>query len=159
MAVFLMIISIICNYFLEIVASRRKYDKLAIVTACILNLGMLFVFKYLGFLTQCLNDAAGISIPIPEIRLLIGISFFTFQGLSYVINVYREKGTAQKNLFLLALYISFFPQLIAGPIVKYHDIEGQLKKREFTADRISKGICRFIAVLPKKFLLQIRWEL
>jgi alginate O-acetyltransferase complex protein AlgI len=87
------------------------------------------------------------------IALPIGISFFTFQGLSYVIDVYRDKKNVQRNLFSVLLYISFFPQLIAGPIVRYSDIAAQLDRREFSIDRISRGICRFLFGLAKKVLI------
>lgn len=152
-AVIIMIISIICNYFLGIAASKKNHDKAAVIWAVVLNLGLLIVFKYLGFILSTINSITGLSIPVPEIKLPIGISFFTFQGLSYVIDVYRDKKTMQKNLLLVFLYISFFPQLIAGPIVKYHDIEVQLKSREFSSDRVSRGLKRFIWGLGKKVLI------
>lgn len=153
MAVFIMIISVVCNYLLGRAASGEKHDKLAVVSAVILNIGLLIVFKYLGFLTETFNAVTSLNLPVPEIRLPIGISFFTFQGLSYVIDIYRDKKMVQKSFLYVFLYISFFPQLIAGPIVKYHDIESQLKKRDFNAERVSKGICRFIVGLGKKVLI------
>lgn len=152
-AVFIMIISIIINYFLGRMCTKEKYKKLAVLLAVVVNLGLLFVFKYLGFLVETLNTAASLSVPVPRISLPIGISFFTFQGLSYVIDVYREPKTEQKNLLYVFLYISFFPQLIAGPIVKYHDIEQQLYKRELNLDRLSNGINRFIIGLGKKVII------
>lgn len=153
MAVMIMVVSIILNYFLGIAASGKRHDKLAVGFACVLNLGMLVGFKYLGFFAETFNSITSLGIPVPKIRLPIGISFFTFQGLSYVIDVYRDKRSVQRNLMSVFLYISFFPQLIAGPIVKYHDIEVQLKKREFTSDRVSRGIHRFIIGLGKKVLI------
>ena len=89
---------------------------------------MLVFFKYTGFLTTQLNAVTGLSIPVPEITLPIGISFFTFQAMSYVIDVYRKQVDAQRNFGKVLLYISFFPQLIAGPIVKYRGIRARLKK-------------------------------
>lgn len=125
------------------------YRKIALITAIVMNIGLLFVFKYADFfLTSIGLKAYRLNIALP-----IGISFYTFQGLSYVIDVYRDKKCVQKNFLSVMLYISFFPQLIAGPIVKYHDISSQLDKREFNADRISSGIQRFIFGLGKKVLI------
>lgn len=152
-AVFIMIISIILNYVFGLICAGEKHDKLAVFAAVLLNIGLLFVFKYLGFVTETINAVTPLNLPVPVIKLPIGISFFTFQGLSYVIDVYREKKMVQKNLLSVFLYISFFPQLIAGPIVKYHDIEKQLHKREFSADRVSRGINRFIIGLAKKVII------
>ena len=152
-AVFIMIISVIINYFLGLAASKDKHDKAAVFCAVLLNIGLLIAFKYTGFFAQLIKDATGLGIPVPKIRLPIGISFFTFQGLSYVIDVYRDKKSVQKKLSSVLLYISFLPQLIAGPIVKYHDIEAQLHKRELTADRVAKGVNRFITGLGKKVLI------
>lgn len=152
-AVFIMIISIILNYVFGRICAGEKHDKLAVFAAVLLNIGLLFVFKYLGFVTETINAVTPLNLPVPVIKLPIGISFFTFQGLSYVIDVYRDKKMVQKNLLSVFLYISFFPQLIAGPIVKYHDIEKQLHKREFSADRVSRGINRFIIGLAKKVII------
>ena len=152
-AVLIMIVSIILNYFFGIAASKEKGAKAAVAAAVVLNIGLLVVFKYLGFLTETFNDITSLSLPVPKIRLPIGISSFTFQGLSYVIDVYREKEMVQRNLMKVMLYISFFPQLIAGPIVKYHDIDKQLDKREFSSERAARGIKRFITGLAKKVLI------
>lgn len=152
-AVILMILSIICNYYLGIVCSKEKHPKAGLTLAVILNIGLLFTFKYLGFFVATLNQIFHTTFPVPDIALPIGISFFTFQGLSYVIDVYRNKEMVQKKILPVFLYISFFPQLIAGPIVKYHDIEKQLNNRELDIDRISRGIRRFIIGLGKKILI------
>lgn len=152
-AVLIMIASVLINYLLGVVISKGKHDKAALAAACVLNLGLLLAFKYTGFFVQCIDDILPVNIPVPQIRLPIGISFFTFQGLSYVIDVYRDKQSVQKSLLSVMLYISFFPQLIAGPIVKYHDIEAQLHNRVLDADRISRGINRFITGLGKKVLI------
>ena len=125
-AVIIMLISIVFNYFLGIQASKTKHDKLAVAIAVIVNIGLLVVYKYLGFFTEIFNDIFKTSLHVVTLRLPIGISFFTFQGLSYVIDVYRNKNNVQKNLFSVLLYISFFPQLIAGPIVRYEDIAKQI---------------------------------
>ena len=152
-AVVIMVISILFNYLLGLAASGTKHDRPAVFLAVLLNIGLLVAYKYTGFFVQTLDTVTGLSIPVPQIRLPIGISFFTFQGLSYVIDVYRKKECVQKNLFSVLLYIAFFPQLIAGPIVRYEDIAAQLDEREFTADRVSRGIHRFILGLGKKVLI------
>ena len=117
------------------------------------NIGLLVVFKYSGFLAETIGKIFGIQIPIPEIVLPIGISFYIFQALSYCIDVYRDRTIAQKNVWNLMLYISFFPQLIAGPIVKYHDIEKQLSSRHITIEDTAVGIQRFLCGLGKKLLI------
>ena len=128
-AVFIMILSVIINYFLGLAAAGQWHDKLAVLFAVILNIGLLLAFKYTGFFAEVINSVLPVDIPVPKIRLPIGISFFTFQGLSYVIDVYRGETDASGNLVNVALYISFFPQLIAGPIVKYRDINKQIENR------------------------------
>ena len=150
--VLLMIVSILMNYILGLLCSAKK-SKIYIMLAIILNLGILAFFKYTGFIVESINAACSAKIPVPEIRLPIGISFFTFQALSYVIDVYRGQVVAQKNLSKLMLYISFFPQLIAGPIVKYHDIDQQLDNRKQSVDEVAAGICRFATGLGKKVLI------
>ena len=120
--VVLMIASALCNYLFALWIERFQDQKKWIVSvAVILNLALLVIFKYAGFLTESVNTMFGTGFPVPDIRLPIGISFFTFQAMSYVIDVYRGANKAQKNFGKVLLYISFFPQLIAGPIVKYHD--------------------------------------
>ncbi len=152
-AVIIMLISIVFNYFLGILASKNKHDKLACAVAVIVNIGLLIVYKYMGFFTEIINDVTGLSLHVITLRLPIGISFFTFQGLSYVIDVYRNKENVQKNLFSVLLYISFFPQLIAGPIVRYEDIAKQINDREFSIERVCNGLRRFIYGLGKKVLI------
>ncbi len=152
-AVMIMVVSIIFNYFFGRLAAGEKHDKLAVFLGVLVNIGLLVAYKYTGFFATIINDVTGLSIPVPHIRLPIGISFFTFQGLSYVIDVYRDKNLVQKNFFYVLLYISFFPQLIAGPIVRYEDIAKQIEEREFTIDRVSRGILRFIFGLGKKVLI------
>lgn len=123
--------------------------KVGLIAAIVLNIGLLFAFKYVDFFL----DSVGLGRLRMNIALPIGISFFTFQGLSYVIDVYRDRECVQRNPLLVTLYISFFPQLIAGPIVKYHDISKQLVNREFNIDRIGSGLQRFIFGLGKKVLI------
>ena len=152
--VLVMIGSVLFNYMFGLLVSKRyKYRKLILILAIVFNLGALAVFKYLGFFVSSLNEFVGLSIPVPKIELPIGISFFTFQALSYVIDVYREDVTAQKNLGKVMLYISFFPQLIAGPIIKYHDIEKQIDNRQQSIDLVANGFRRFIVGLSKKVLI------
>ena len=152
-AVIIMIFSIMLNYVFGRLASGTKHDKLAVALAAVLNIGLLIAYKYTGFFVEIFNGVTRLGVPVPDIRLPIGISFFTFQGLSYVIDVYRDKKLVQKNLFSVLLYISFFPQLIAGPIVRYEDIAKQINEREFSIDRVSRGILRFIFGLSKKVLI------
>lgn len=153
LAVFIMIVSIVLNYLFGLAVAKEKHSRLMVALAVILNIGLLFAFKYTGFFVQTLDSATGLSVPVPRIRLPIGISFFTFQGLSYVIDVYRDRRLVQKSLFSVLLYISFFPQLIAGPIVRYEDIAAQINEREFSSERVSRGISRFIVGLGKKVLI------
>lgn len=117
------------------------------------NLLLLGTFKYLDFFTGTLNGWFGLSLPLPGLTLPIGISFFTFQGLSYVLDVSCEPDTGAKSFSKLVLYISFFPQLIAGPIVKYHDIALQIDSRELTPELTLTGLRRFITGFAKKLLL------
>lgn len=152
--VLVMICSVIFNYIFGLFSTdKNKYNKIVLIISIIFNLGALAVFKYLGFFVSSLNDIIGSSIPIPNIELPIGISFFTFQALSYVIDVYRGEVSPQKNLGKVMLYISFFPQLIAGPIIKYHDIEKQIDNRQQTIDLVVNGFRRFIVGLSKKVLI------
>ena len=152
--VLLMIASAAGNYLWALLISRFRSGKKGILAlAVIQNLSVLGIFKYAGFLAETWNTLTGLSVPVPQISLPIGISFFTFQAMSYVFDVYREETAAQKNYFRLLLYISFFPQLIAGPIVKYHDIDRELADRSMTADGMAEGIRRFIAGLSKKVLI------
>lgn len=152
--VFLMIFSSFFNYLCALwVASKPQKSKVALVTAVVINLGILGVFKYTGFIVGSINDILGLAIPVPQISLPIGISFFTFQALSYVVDVYTDKVGVQKNFFNILLYVSFFPQLIAGPIVKYHDINEQIDNRQQNLDKIAMGMRRFICGMGKKVLI------
>lgn len=156
--VLLMLLSIILNYILGIMVDKYRKDKLKarfiIIFTCISNLGILFVFKYLGFVIRNINETLPFyKIQIPKIILPIGISFFTFKVLSYVIDVYKDKVKVQKNIFYLGLYISFFPQLLAGPIVRYSTIENQIRYRQESWEKFGIGCCRFIVGLGKKVLI------
>lgn len=150
----IMIVSIIVNYFLGIIIDKHeKYKKIFLVVAVAYNLSILFVFKYLGFSIGVLNRVTGSSIQVKSFALPIGISFYTFQIMSYVIDVYRKNVRVQKNILNLALYISLFPQLIAGPIVRYIDIEKQIENRKFSWNEMYLGICRFMIGFSKKILI------
>lgn len=138
----------------EAVAREKSWqNKAGLLISVLWNIGLLAVFKYAGFLVELLNGTGMVQLPVPQIELPIGISFFTFQALSYVIDVYRESVKSQKNFFKVLLYISFFPQLIAGPIVKYHDMEREIDERKVTLEGTARGMRRFAAGLSKKVLL------
>lgn len=155
--VLIMILSIIVNYLFGLLVDKFRQSKaksrLVIALTVVFNLGVLYIFKYLMFTIENINSIAGLHLSVPNIVLPIGISFFTFQAMSYVIDVYREKGEAQKNPLNVGLYISFFPQLIAGPIVRYETVAYQIKHRKESFDKFSEGVCRFIIGLAKKVLL------
>ena len=144
---------IILNYFCACLIESSKYKKVILTLAVICNLGILIVFKYTDFILGTVNTLTGLHLPLPQIRMPIGISFFTFQAMSYVIDVYRGTTKAQKNYAKVLLYISFFPQLIAGPIVKYHDIAQEIDNRTQSLEGVSLGIRRFSAGLCKKVLI------
>lgn len=152
--VILMIGAAFLNYLWALLIQKsEKYRKVFLWMSVIENLGILGVFKYAGFLAESFNSLTGFNIPVPELALPIGISFFTFQAMSYVFDVYRGEVRAQTNFPRILLYISFFPQLIAGPIVKYHDIELELSNRKVTAPEVAMGVRRFVIGLGKKVLI------
>ena len=154
--VILIIISIIINYFFGIFISKsnNKISKILLILSCIANLSILFVFKYLTFVLYSVKSAFGLeNMIIPRILIPIGISFFTFQAMSYVIDVYKGTAKVQKNILNLGLYIVLFPQLIAGPIVRYSTFEDQIKNRKETLRKFSVGCTRFIIGLSKKVII------
>ena len=155
--VFLLIALIIVNYFFGLLISqvkRRKHTaRFCLICALVFNLGTLFVFKYLPFVTKNISYATGGKTGIFDIALPIGISFFTFQAISYVIDIYRCDAPAQKNFLNFALYLSFFPKLTQGPIMKYKTFEPQLMERRETLKKFSSGVCFLIVGLGKKVLL------
>ncbi len=152
--VFLMILSSFFNYLCALwIENRRNNGKTILAFAILANLFLLCVFKYAGFLTELVNGVTDIGLPVPKIALPIGISFFTFQAMSYVIDVYRRETLPQRNFMYILLYISLFPQLIAGPIVKYHDVEKELVSRSLDIKETALGIRRFIVGLGKKVLI------
>ena len=148
----LLLVSVLLNYLCGLLAAGR-YPRLGVGIAVAGGIGMLAVYKYADFAIGTVNSLFGLSLPLTGIALPIGISFFTFQGLSYVIDVYRDRTLVSRSFFKVLLYISYFPQLIAGPIVKYHDIEKEIDARHTTPQETALGIRRFICGLAKKLLL------
>lgn len=154
--VFVMMTSIVTNWLFGLMIQRKigtRFSKLLLGINVFINLFLLFIFKYLGFSLSILHKITGLEIYIPSIKLPIGISFFTFQAMSYVIDVYRQNGVAQTNLLNVGLYISFFPQLIAGPIVRYETVANEIQNRLETCDDFFDGFARFVLGLSKKVLL------
>lgn len=152
--IMIMLYSIIINYFLGILIDRYDtHKKVLLIFDIVINLIVLGYFKYFNFAVEIINKCTGLELKSPNIALPIGISFFTFQILSYIIDLYRGQYRAQKNIINLALYIAFFPQLIAGPIVKYKDINEQLNHRVCTLEKVAEGIRRFIYGLGKKVII------
>ncbi len=152
----LMVVSILFGYGFGILienTENTKRARLYLVLSILVSLGTLGFFKYANFFIYNVNLVTGISIPLLSIALPIGISFYTFQILSYGVDVYRGDVKAQRNLLNFSTYVTMFPQLIAGPIVRYSDIEDQLKSRSHSFEQVYKGIRRFIIGLSKKVLL------
>lgn len=152
--VILMIGSAFFNYLMAgLIQKFTKRRKLFLFMAVFVNLAVLCCFKYLVFILGIFSELTKTEISVPSIPLPVGISFFTFQAMSYVIDVYRGDVKAQKNLAHILLYISLFPQLIAGPIVKYHDVEREIVNRRFSAYGVCTGMRRFAVGLAKKVLI------
>ena len=152
----LMLFSIAFNYLCGLGMERfpaPRVRKGLMALALVVNLGMLFVFKYLGFFAGLAGKAFGFKASVPALALPIGISFYTFQALSYTIDVYRGTVPAQRSLPKLALYITFFPQLIAGPILRYDGVAPQIEQRRETLAGFAKGMRRFVVGLGKKVLI------
>ena len=155
--VLVMLLTIAIDYsaglLMERLGDRRKKRLAVMIVAVVLNLLFLGIFKYSSFVVQNINALLHTSIPDPQLPLPIGISFYTFQAISYVVDVYRGKNPAQKNLFHMALYLFLFPQILSGPIIKYHQVAGQLTNRNETISMQFYGIKRFVYGLAKKVLL------
>lgn len=152
----LMLFSTVSDYLhgRAIDSCRRKGARQALLlSSIVINLALLGFFKYADFLIVTMNSVLGVEIPLLNLPLPIGISFYTFQTMSYTIDCYRKETTVQKNLLDFAVYVTMFPQLIAGPIVRYVEVEGQLHKRKPDILQISYGCKRFIMGLAKKVLL------
>ena len=148
----LLCVSVTVNYVCGLLAGGNRFKKPAAAVACTVGIGLLFIFKYAGFFARTVNSL-GLTVPVPEIVLPIGISFYTFQGLSYVIDVYRGAAPVQKNPLNVALYIALFPQLVAGPIVRYDTVAEAITQRQETIDTFSSGLVRFSVGLAKKMLI------
>lgn len=149
--------SIINNYISGILIDKWKDDflkkKIVLIICLIMNLSILFFYKYFDTTIIYFNNIFNKDFELLNLMLPLGISFFTFQALSYVVDLYRGEIKVQKNIFDLALYITFFPQLVAGPIVKYRDVDDQIKQRDITFGKFAYGIKRFIYGLSKKVLI------
>ena len=151
--VFLMLGCVLMNYLAGLwIAKADGHRKLALAVGLIGNLAVLGTFKYAGFLAEQLCSV-GLDVPVPKIALPIGISFYTFQSISYLIDVYRREARVQHNLWNLLLYISMFPQLIAGPIVRYGTIAEEIHDRRVSMDDVAEGVFRFLIGLGKKVIL------
>ena len=154
--IILMIVTTLIDYGAGLLVDQYRGQKLAkwaLAGSVVITLSFLAVFKYLGFFNQNLNQIFGAELPTQIFNLPIGISFYTFQAITYVVDVYRGKAQVQRSYANLLLYVALFPQLIAGPIVRYTDIAAQLENREMTLPGFSKGITRFVTGLGKKVLL------
>ncbi len=154
--VLLMLFSIVTGYVLGLLIEKfrgKVLSKVFLSASVVTSLGLLGYFKYADFFIANFNAVFGLSVPLLRIALPIGISFYTFQLLSYTIDVYRGNVAAQRNFITLAAYIALFPQLIAGPIVRYADVAAQLTERTHRFDKIALGIRRFILGLAKKILI------
>ena len=147
-------ITVILNYTGSIfLVKYQKHKKIILMLTILANLGILFYFKYFNFVMDNINNIFSSDIAFINVVMPIGISFYTFQSISYLIDVYRGDVKVQKNIYKLLLYICLFPQLIAGPIVKYHDIDKQIDDRDVSFDKVCYGVKRFIMGLSKKMLI------
>ncbi len=154
--VFLMLLSALVNYFAGLAIERfrgGKMDSIATFAAVFYNLLMLGIFKYSGFVVENINAIFSAQIPVPDIKLPVGISFYTFQTISYIIDCHWEKVRTQRSFKNFLLYIALFPQLVAGPIVRYSTIEEEIENRKISVKDVSYGLNRIIIGLSKKVLL------
>lgn len=154
--ILLMLFSAALNYMFGLFVGASETDrgkKLAVTCGVIVNLLLLGIFKYTGFVVENINALTGLSLPVPQIALPLGISFYTFQAMTYVIDVYRGYCKPQGSYAKVLLYICLFPQLVAGPIVRYTDIEESLEDRRVSAAQINHGVYRFAIGLAKKVVL------
>lgn len=155
--ILLMLFSILLNYYngwmIDKYRENQKKARAFLTANTVLNLAMLFFFKYFDLIAQTLNNVFGTQVPILGLALPIGISFYTFQTMSYPIDVYRGDAHMQKNFIKFGTFVALFPQLIAGPIVRYKDIASQLEERTTSVDKFASGVARFIVGLGKKVLI------
>lgn len=152
----LMLVVVGLDYISAIIIDKvkdKKYKRIILILSILVNIGTLYYFKYTGFTVKIINRLISLHIPVPKIVLPIGISFYTFQAMSYVIDVYRKDVKVEKNPLLVLLYVSMFPQLVAGPIVRYNTIAEEIKKRDITIDTFTLGLERFIFGLAKKLVV------
>ena len=152
----LMLFSTVVDYTHGILVDKYRGTPRARVflwSSVLINLGLLGIFKYSGFLAASINGLLGLHLPVPQLALPIGISFYTFQTMSYTIDVYRGQAPVQRNIISFGAYVALFPQLIAGPIVRYIDVAAQLDDRTCSADGLGAGASRFVCGLSKKVLL------
>lgn len=162
--VFVMMASIVANYLLGLLlwksrTSKRFFRRILLLLTLVVNLGLLFYYKYYDFAISNFNRLLGSDLPLRHIALPIGISFFTFQGMSYVLDIYMGKAEVQKNPLNVALYIALFPQLIAGPIVRYSDVNKEIASRTENVDDFATGVQRFSVGLAKKVILSNNFAL
>lgn len=151
-----LVLSALFNYFIGVSIERSRGSRKGkgiLVLAVAVNLFVLGFFKYFGFITESINTLLGISVPVISIGLPIGISFYTFKSISYIVDVYRGEVGAQKSFFKFLLYISLFHNLVAGPIVRYKDIEQDIENRALGFESFSNGVSRFIIGLGKKVII------
>ncbi len=154
--VLLMIASILLFYFCGLAidkSAKRNWKKFWLIVSVVISLSLLGIFKYADFFVDSFNQATGLSVPLLKLALPIGISFYTFQCLSYTIDVYRGAAQVQKNPIHFGAYVALFPQLIAGPIVRYVDVARELDIRTHSWDEIAQGLRRFIIGLSKKIII------
>ena len=151
--IIVLLLSCFINYYLSKLIENGKHSKTFLIIALIYNVGQLLLFKYTDFFINNVNSIFGTDIPFLYIIMPIGISFFTFQALGYIIDVYNKKHKSAKNILNFMTYICLFPQLVAGPIVRYSDVENDLENRTHGYDKFSLGIKRFIIGLSKKVLI------
>lgn len=141
-----------CIEYFHLTGQQRR-KKIALIASLVFDLGMLGVFKYSGFVVENINLLTGLSLPVPQIALPIGISFYTFQTISYVLDVYRGQVAAQKRYYKYLMYLSSYHQLVAGPIVRYSDVAAEIENRTVSAQDFSEGITRFCLGLTKKVVV------
>ena len=139
------------GYYLE--RGKRKQARMAVAGSVVVNLALLGFFKYADFFLRTISGVFSLEMPVMDLALPIGISFYTFQTMSYTIDVYRREAKVQKNLITFGAYVSLFPQLIAGPIVRYRSVADQMDHRRESADGFFYGMMRFMTGLGKKVLL------
>ena len=152
----LMLVSIVQGYGFGLLIEKhrgQKASKVFLMLSILVSLGLLGYFKYADFFLSSVNAVTGLSLPLLKLSLPIGISFYTFQTMSYTIDVYRGDAKAQKNIINFGAYVTLFPQLIAGPIVRYQTVADELEHRDCTADLFADGVKRFACGIGKKVLL------